>query len=330
MLVEWTKAVKWFYFVSVTLHIKFCQKWLSSVTYYRIYNINYIKVRRLHFKHYTFIYTLQYVCVLLPAAVLSVSNGTQSHLPQISLQQVCPMFFYFPDLTQSAGSLEQCTYIGKKHQHTTIIIQNYYPTICLKLIYFPSSFWIIITGFQFLLLMTRCKPFHHLHHCYLQFLPHIYCLHCTYLLETQITPVPSKEFEPRYLLNHCLQFLDLCDLILWQSSAVSDFFTSCIDIRTWIPSKSNSKYNDITLYLAPSWLQICIGIFQHTFCIFPCTLLALTNTCSAISQFTLQDSRMHPDMPQTIKEFAELPCTTHNSARAVGNHKNNILSKWIM
>ena len=97
-------------------------------------------------------------------------------------------------------------------------------------------------------------------------------------------------------------------LILWQSNAASDFFTFCVGIRTWTASKSNSKHKDDTLSLAPSWLQIHTGICPRTFCIFSCTLLALINTCSAISHFTLQDSMMHPDVPQTIKEFAELQC----------------------
>lgn len=246
------------------------------------------------------------------------------------------LLFSWPD---TSSMLSRAVYVYRKeariltcNQHTTIIIQTYYPTICLKLIYFPSSFWIIINGFQFLLLMKRCKTFHHLHHCYLQFFPHNHCPHRTHLLETPITSNPIHRIWTMAFVKPLFTVSGLMwpsVLILWQSNTVSDFFTSCVDIRTWTPSNSNPKYKDITLFLAPSWLQICIGICLHTFCIFPCTLLALTNTCSAISQFTLQDSRMHPDVPQTIKEFAELQCTTHNSACAVNNHKNNILSKKL-
>jgi hypothetical protein len=180
-------------------------------------------------------------------------------------------------------------YTGRTcNQHATIIIQTYYLTICPKLIYFPSSFWIIITGFQFLLLMTRCKPFHHLHDCYLQFLPHIYCRHCTHLLETQITSSPIQRIWTMAFIKPLFTVSGLIwpsVLILWQSNAACDFFTFCIGIRTQTPSKSNSKHKNITLSLAPSWLQICTGICLHTFCIVHCTLLALINTCSATSQF---------------------------------------------
>ena len=62
-----------------------------------------------------------YCFLLLTDAVLSVPNGTHSHLLQISLQQMCPMFFYFPDLIQSAGSLEQYMYIGRKHGYLAVI-----------------------------------------------------------------------------------------------------------------------------------------------------------------------------------------------------------------
>lgn len=176
MLAECTKAVKWFYFISVVLHIKFCQKWLSSMTYYKIYNINYITVHRLHFKHYMFIYILQYVCILLPAAywcclvrVKWNSLPPTPNQPAASVSYV--LLFSWPHII---SRLSRAVYIHRKeariptcNQHATIIIQTYYPKFCLKLIDFLPSFWIIITGFQLLLLMTRCKPFHHFQHCYL-------------------------------------------------------------------------------------------------------------------------------------------------------------------
>jgi hypothetical protein len=79
------KAVKWFYFVSVILHIKFCQKWLSSMTYYKIYNINYIKVRRLHLSTIC----LYILCNMYVYCFLLLSCQCQTELTPTSPRLAC-------------------------------------------------------------------------------------------------------------------------------------------------------------------------------------------------------------------------------------------------
>jgi hypothetical protein len=142
--------------------------------------------------------TLSYCC---PVSVKSNSLLPPPNHPVASVSYV--LLFSWPDII---SALSRAVYVYRKeawiltcNQHTTIIIQTYYPTICLKWIYFPSSFWIIITGFQFLLLMKRCKFFTISITATFSFFLTFPVLTALIFLKLQLPPIPSKEFEPWHL-----------------------------------------------------------------------------------------------------------------------------------